>query len=62
MLMPVHEVPQLQLVTLQVKRIHEYKRQFMNVLGIIHRYHTIKSLDPSERSQARTLHVALLCQ
>ena len=37
----------------QVKRIHEYKRQFMNVLGVIHRYHTIKSMDASERSKVR---------
>jgi glucan phosphorylase len=36
---------------LQVKRIHEYKRQFLNVLGVIHRYHTIKSMDASERSK-----------
>lgn len=26
----------------QVKRIHEYKRQFMNILGVIHRYLTLK--------------------
>jgi glucan phosphorylase len=26
----------------QVKRVHEYKRQFLNVLGIIHRYDCIK--------------------
>lgn len=38
----------------QVKRIHEYKRQFMNVLGVIHRYHTIKAMDASERSKVCT--------
>lgn len=27
---------------LQIKRIHEYKRQFMNILYVIHRYITIK--------------------
>lgn len=26
----------------QVKRVHEYKRQLLNVLGIIHRYDCIK--------------------
>ncbi|GJP78514.1 hypothetical protein CLOP_g8808, partial [Closterium sp. NIES-67] len=26
----------------QVKRIHEYKRQLLNVMGIIHRYDCIK--------------------
>lgn len=26
----------------QVKRIHEYKRQFMNILGVIHRYLKLK--------------------
>lgn len=28
----------------QVKRIHEYKRQLLNVLSIIHRYDCIKVL------------------
>nr|GMD93114.1 glycogen phosphorylase 1-like [Ipomoea batatas] len=33
----------------QIKRIHEYKRQLMNILGIIHRYDCIKNMDNSER-------------
>ena len=33
----------------QVKRIHEYKRQLLNVLGIIHRYLWIKGLSDAER-------------
>lgn len=33
----------------QVKRIHEYKRQFLNILGIIHRYECIKNMEKSER-------------
>lgn len=35
----------------QVKRIHEYKRQFLNVLSIIHRYDCIKNLVPEERKK-----------
>ncbi len=30
----------------QIKRIHEYKRQFMNILYVIHRYLTIKAMTP----------------
>ncbi|KAF8317894.1 putative glycogen phosphorylase [Clavulina sp. PMI_390] len=33
----------------QVKRIHEYKRQTMNILGVIHRYFTIKAMTPAQR-------------
>ena len=33
----------------QVKRIHEYKRQLLNVLSIIHRYDQIKKMSPAER-------------
>uniref|UniRef100_A0A0D6QRA2 Alpha-1,4 glucan phosphorylase n=1 Tax=Araucaria cunninghamii TaxID=56994 RepID=A0A0D6QRA2_ARACU len=33
----------------QVKRIHEYKRQFLNVLSIIHRYDCIKRMTSEER-------------
>ena len=34
---------------IQVKRIHEYKRQLLNVLSIIHRYDTIKRMTPAAR-------------
>lgn len=34
---------------LQIKRIHEYKRQFMNILYVIYRYLTIKAMTPEER-------------
>ncbi|GBG72478.1 hypothetical protein CBR_g12053 [Chara braunii] len=34
---------------IQVKRIHEYKRQLMNILGIIYRYKKIKEMTPQER-------------
>lgn len=36
------------LFDVQVKRIHEYKRQFMNILGVIHRYLTLKNMEPEE--------------
>lgn len=32
-----------------VKRMHEYKRQFMNILYVIHRYLTIKETPANER-------------
>ncbi|KAI9684366.1 MAG: Non-essential glycogen phosphorylase [Trizodia sp. TS-e1964] len=37
------------LFDIQVKRIHEYKRQQMNIFYVIHRYLTIKSLSPEDR-------------
>lgn len=37
------------LFDVQVKRIHEYKRQFMNILSVIHRYLRIKA-DPNNSS------------
>ena len=36
---------------LQVKRIHEYKRQLLNILGIIYRYDCIKNMSPEERQK-----------
>ncbi|PMD23377.1 glycosyltransferase family 35 protein [Hyaloscypha hepaticicola] len=39
------------LFDIQVKRIHEYKRQQMNIFGCIHRYLTIKSMTPEERKK-----------
>ncbi|KZV93629.1 glycogen phosphorylase [Exidia glandulosa HHB12029] len=33
----------------QVKRIHEYKRQTMNIFGVIHRYLTLKAMTPAQR-------------
>ena len=39
----------------QVKRIHEYKRQLMNVMSIIHRYSEIKAMSPEERKQVTAL-------
>lgn len=37
---------------LQIKRIHEYKRQLMNVLSIIWRYKQLKKMTPEERKKA----------
>merc|ERR1712187_163067 len=39
------------LLDCQFKRIHEYKRQFMNALYLIHRYMTIKNASPAERAR-----------
>jgi starch phosphorylase len=39
------------LFDIQVKRIHEYKRQFMNILGVIYRYKNIKLLSDEEKEQ-----------
>nr|CAG8514143.1 11896_t:CDS:10 [Entrophospora candida] len=38
------------LFDVQVKRIHEYKRQFMNILGVIHRYTALKKMSADEIS------------
>jgi starch phosphorylase len=39
------------LLDCQFKRIHEYKRQFMNALYLIYRYMTIKKASPAERAK-----------
>ncbi|KAJ8750192.1 hypothetical protein K2173_014107 [Erythroxylum novogranatense] len=36
---------------IQVKRIHEYKRQLLNILGIVYRYKKIKEMTPVERKE-----------
>lgn len=36
---------------IQVKRIHEYKRQFMNILSVIVRWKEIHSMDDAERKK-----------
>lgn len=35
----------------QVKRIHEYKRQLMNILGIVYRYKKMKEMTNVERKE-----------
>lgn len=37
------------LFDIQVKRIHEYKRQQLNIFGVIHRYLALKEMSPDER-------------
>jgi glycogen phosphorylase len=39
------------LFDIQVKRIHEYKRQQLNIFGVIHRYLAIKEMSPEERKK-----------
>jgi glycogen phosphorylase len=39
------------LFDIQVKRIHEYKRQQLNIFQCIHRYLTIKAMKPEERKK-----------
>jgi glycogen phosphorylase len=39
------------LFDIQVKRIHEYKRQQLNIFGVIHRYLTIKGMKPEQRKK-----------
>jgi len=36
------------LFDVQCKRLHEYKRQFMNILGVIHRYETLKKMSKAQ--------------
>ncbi|KAF5343898.1 hypothetical protein D9758_012112 [Tetrapyrgos nigripes] len=35
----------------QIKRLHEYKRQNLNIFGVIHRYLAIKKMTPEERKK-----------
>ena len=39
------------LFDIQVKRLHEYKRQQLNILGVIHRYLAIKAMSAEERKK-----------
>ena len=41
------------LFDIQAKRIHEYKRQLLNILSVIHRYSVIKVRGPPTLYHAR---------
>lgn len=45
------DVDTFALFDVQVKRIHEYKRQQMNIFSVIHRYLTLKAMSPEEREK-----------
>lgn len=46
-----YKVSTSMLFDIQVKRIHEYKRQLLNLFYIIHRYLTLKHISPEERKK-----------
>jgi glycogen phosphorylase len=35
----------------QIKRIHEYKRQYLNMLSVLWRYKQLKKMTPEERAK-----------
>ncbi|KAL7082030.1 hypothetical protein ACP275_14G075300 [Erythranthe tilingii] len=39
------------LFDIQVKRIHEYKRQLLNILGAVYRYKKLKEMSPEDRKK-----------
>eukprot|EP00727_Mastigamoeba_balamuthi_P010462 m51a1_g6038 putative glycogen phosphorylase 1 (951) ;mRNA; r:156647-160432 len=45
------EIDTSALLDVQIKRIHEYKRQLLNILGVIHRYLAIKRMSDEQRSR-----------
>jgi starch phosphorylase len=53
------DVPAHFMFDIQVKRMHEYKRQLMNILGVIYRYNAYKNMSPEERSK-ETPHAVML--
>lgn len=46
-----YDVDPNSLFDVQVKRIHEYKRQQLNIFGVIHRYLTLKAMSAAERKK-----------
>ena len=43
------EIPENAIYEVMAKRFHEYKRQLMNILFVIHRYLQLKAMSPEER-------------
>jgi starch phosphorylase len=43
------EIDTSSLFDVQIKRIHEYKRQFMNALYVVHRYLQLKQMTQDQR-------------
>ena len=48
-----HKVNTQAMFDVQIKRLHEYKRQTMNIFGVIHRYLEIKDMSPEERKKVQ---------
>ena len=44
-------VPLSSMFDTQIKRIHEYKRQLLNIMAVAYRYKQIKQMSPSEREE-----------
>ena len=55
------QVPTNALYDIQIKRIHEYKRQHLNMFSVINRYLDIKKMSKEERSKVSLLCSAQLC-
>lgn len=52
------------LFDVQVKRLHEYKRQLLNILGVIHRYNKLRKMTAEEKKSVgsfSTANFAVLC-
>ena len=45
------DIPPHFLFDVMIKRIHEYKRQHMNVFSVIHKYLELKKMSPEERAK-----------
>ena len=43
--------PEVEMFDIQVKRIHEYKRQLLNILGVVYRYKKMKEMSSAERAK-----------
>ena len=54
------DIPTHALFDVMVKRIHEYKRQFMNILYVVHRYLQIKETPVHERSSKFVARVVMI--